>query len=196
MTSKHNLVGKMVSAVLGFGVLALSSSAVCAFQDITPTEAYGWATADENVFILDVRTEAEWRWVGHPGQNKLPADLGGPEGAELNGKVVNISYLIDQKGQLINNKHFVKDVDDLFESNPGVVLITMCRSGSRSISAAEALEAAGYLNVYNMATGFEGGKDERGYRTVNGWKADGLPYTYSGQGYIKHTFGPGYSWKK
>ena len=45
-----------------------------------------------------------------------------------------------------------------------------------------ALEAAGYTSVMNMLTGFEGGKDSDGYRTVNGWKVDGLPYNYSRDG--------------
>lgn len=188
MTRKRNLLGNMVCGILGFGVLAISSSAVYAFQNITPMEAYNWVTVDENVFIIDVRTEAEWRWVGHPGENKLPAEQGGPEGTDLNGKVVNISYEIEKKGELIVNRHFINDVDDLFASNPNVVLINMCRSGGRSVAASEALEAAGYLNVYNMVTGFEGGKDVLGYRSVNGWKVDGLPYTNSGTGYIVNEY--------
>ena len=40
-----------------------------------------------------------------------------------------------------------------------------------------------YEVITNMVTGFEGGSDGSGYRTVNGWVNDGLPYTYSGAGY-------------
>jgi rhodanese-related sulfurtransferase len=58
-----------------------------------------------------------------------------------------------------------------------VNLIAMCRSGSRSLRAAEALEAAGFTSVYNMTYGFEGDRDASGYRTVNGWKVEGYPYT-------------------
>ena len=43
-------------------------------------------------------------------------------------------------------------------------------------------EEAGFANVLNMATGFEGGKDALGYRTVNGWKVDGLPYNFNTEG--------------
>ena len=53
----------------------------------------------------------------------------------------------------------------------------LCRSGARSIAAAEALTAAGYENVYNVLDGFEGNPDEAGHRaTRGGWKYDGLPW--------------------
>ena len=178
MTTKHKLEGSIAAAALGFSVLAFSSSAVQAYTDIDPIEAYEWATTDPNVYILDVRTPAEWKWVGHPGENKLG------EGAELNDKVVNIPYKIENGEGLIVNPSFLDDVDYLFGSNPNAVIINMCRSGSRSVAASNALDQHGYMNVYNMLQGFEGGKDERGYRTVEGWKNRfpqfhyGLPNTY------------------
>ena len=36
-----------------------------------------------------------------------------------------------------------------------------------------------------MLTGFEGEKDDAGYRTISGWKVDGLPYNFSGIGNYK-----------
>ena len=151
-----------------------------AYNDISPEDAYkmattdadvyNMATTDADVYILDVRSEAEWIYVGHPGPNKLE------EGDLLNGKVVNVSYKIWKKKLFIVNPSFVSDVEDLFEDKD-IVLIVMCRSGKRGKDAALALEAAGYTNVYNMTTGFQGKRDEYGYRTMNGWVIDGLPYT-------------------
>jgi len=160
-----------------FAVLALALLAVpaLALEDVTPAEAYLLATTDANTYILDVRTIAEWDWLGHPGPNKLG------EGAELVGKVVNISYKIEYKKSFIINPSFLTEVQESFDP-ASVTLITMCRSGKRSVDAAMALEALGY-SVLNMATGFEGGTDTAGYRTKNGWKLDGLPYSYSGAGY-------------
>ena len=40
-------------------------------------------------------------------------------------------------------------------------------------------EMAYNRKVYNLTQGFEGGKDENGYRTVGGWKNSGVPYTYN-----------------
>ena len=55
----------------------------------------------------------------------------------------------------------------------------------RSVLSAQALEEAGFTNVYTIQTGFEGGSDSNGYCTVNGWKIDGLPYNYSNAGMYK-----------
>lgn len=157
--------------------LALLSSTAFAFEDVTPAEAYFKATTEANTYILDVRTDAEWTWVGHPGANKLG------EGSALDNKVTNISYKIEYKKDFIINPSFIADVQQLFPNPAEVTLITMCRSGKRSVAAANALEAVGYVNMKNMVTGFEGGKDANGYRTVNGWANDGMPYSYSGEGY-------------
>ena len=55
-------------------------------------------------------------------------------------------------------------------------LVFLCRSGQRSIAAAEAATAAGWSS-YNVLEGFEGVPDRYGERTVNGWKNSGLPTT-------------------
>lgn len=156
-----------------------------AYENVSTTDAYYLATTEANTYILDVRTIAEWKWVGHPGANKLG------EGTELGGKVINISNMIELRGEMIDNPFFVADVQRAFPDPEAVTLITMCRSGGRSVAAAEVLEAAGYQNVMNMLRGFEGSSDASGYRTLNGWKVDGLPYTYSGEGYLIGHHGQG-----
>lgn len=173
----------LLSAIMVSSVLPI---AALAYGNYTPTEAYNMATSNPDVYILDVRTEAEWQWVGHPGPNKLgaadPNKL--EEGAGLLNKVVNISYEIEKDGVLVVNEKFIKHVNKAFRDKPNAILITICRSGVRSALAAAALEGAGYEGrVYNTLTGFEGSADSRGYRTVSGWVNDGLPYSYVGLGY-------------
>ncbi len=175
--------------ILLFGLLVFSGNA-SAYEDVTPTVAYDMVTCPETMgedcpgaIILDVRTLSEWIWVGHPGENKLD------EGADLEGYVMNIAYKVHHKGkskadQLIVNNRFVKDVEKLIAKD--VQIITLCRSGGRSVEAALVLEAAGFEFVYNMVTGFEGGKDASGYRTLSGWKVDGLPYNFSKDGVYKY----------
>jgi rhodanese-related sulfurtransferase len=173
---------KMKKAVLlaisAFIALSISLAAH-SFADViskTPVDAYNMATSDPDVYIVDVRTEEEWRWIGHPGRNKIG------EGAALEGKVVNVSFKIVKHGVGIINPSFLSDMDDLFEDNPNVVLITICRSGSRGRAAARVLVEAGY-DAFFTENGFEGASDARGYRTINGWLNDGLPYSYSWGGY-------------
>ncbi len=180
---------KITAGILTVLLFALPAMA---YEDVTTTDAYYMATTEANTYILDVRTSAEWDWVGHPGVNKLG------DGAELEGKVINISYMIEYKGEFIINPSFLVDVQNMFPNPEEVTLITMCRSGGRSVAAAKALEAAGYLYLGNMLKGFEGSKDASGYRTLNGWKVDGLPYNYSGEAYHdgQHGQGNAYGWNK
>jgi rhodanese-related sulfurtransferase len=150
-----------------------------AYEDVTPAQAYDLAAYGSGgavYYIVDVRTAEEWKWVGHPGKNKAGI------GAELEGKVVNVSYKIAHKDLFIVNPSFLTEINELFGAvKENVVLITMCRSGDRSVLAATLLEMNGY-RVMNMLTGFEGGTDTFGYRTKNGWAVNGLPYSYSGTG--------------
>jgi rhodanese-related sulfurtransferase len=145
-----------------------------AFDSVTPAQAYDLVVNDANYYIIDVRTANEWKWVGHPGMNKLG------EGAGLQGKVINIASRIDWQDQFIVNPSFVSDINELFgEKKDTVTLIMMCRSGDRGAAAAALLEGAGY-RAMNMLTGFQGVTNSRGYRTVNGWANNGLPYVISG----------------
>lgn len=172
---------KQIITIVMLALIAFAGNAFAYDGDVTPSVAADMVT-NEGAFILDVRTPQEWNWVGHPGQNNLK------EGAYLEGYVLNVAYMVYHEGYsksdvLIVNTQFVKDVKRLL--NKDDVIITMCRSGKRSVDAANALDDAGFTNVYNMLTGFEGGKDVAGYRTIDGWKVDGLPYNYSGVGDYK-----------
>ncbi|HTN50578.1 MAG TPA: rhodanese-like domain-containing protein [Burkholderiaceae bacterium] len=57
-------------------------------------------------------------------------------------------------------------------------IVVICRSGERSARAADLLTSLGYAKVYTVVNGFEGELSERGRRDVNGWKNDGLPWSY------------------
>ena len=171
---------RQIITIVMLALMAFAGNAF-AYDDVTPFDAADMVV-NYGAFILDVRTPQEWNWVGHPGENKFG------EGAELQGYVLNVAYKVYHEGYskgdvLIVNSQFVKDVKRLLNKDDAI--ITMCRSGCRSGKAALALEDAGFTNVYSMENGFEGQKDIRGYRTINGWKVDDLPYNYSGVGDYK-----------
>jgi rhodanese-related sulfurtransferase len=174
---------RQIIAIVMLALMAFTGNAF-AYDDVTPSVA-AYMVTNEGAFIIDVRTPQEWNWVGHPGENLLEE----PEGTYLEGYVLNVAYMVYHEGYsngdvLIINTQFVKDVERLL--NKDDVIITMCRSGKRSVDAALALEAAGFTNVYNMLNGFEGDKNTvTGYRTENGWKVEDLPYNYSGVGDYK-----------
>jgi rhodanese-related sulfurtransferase len=130
--------------------------------DVKPKEAWEILQKDPNACLIDVRTEAEWRYVGLPKLEKV-------------GKATHcISWQIFPDNRL--NDHFVEQVraKGVRLDQP---LLLLCRSGQRSKHAAIALTAAGYKSCYNVAEGFEGDRDGGGHRgTVGGWKVAGLPW--------------------
>lgn len=151
---------------LGVAVLAILLCSGSAYatesvpRGVDSKTAYEMVTKDlANTFIIDVRTQAEYEFVGHP-------DL--PNG------VPNIPLKFYPGW--VTNERFVKDVAARFAKDQ--TLVTMCRSGGRAKKAAQLLLDAGFERVYYMTDSFEGAKDEQGHRTVNGWKVNGLPYTY------------------
>ncbi len=129
--------------------------------DVTPAEAYAAVTGGEDAVLVDVRTRAEWTFVGVP-------DLSAPGGA-----LVLAEWSTYPDGNV--NERFV---DEVREAGlvPGRPVYLLCRSGVRSRSAAEALTAAGLGPAYNVAEGFEGPHDGNGHRSVSGWKNAGLPW--------------------
>jgi rhodanese-related sulfurtransferase len=82
----------------------------------------------------------------------------------------------------VTNPNFVDHIRSLLKSPDGdkaKILVLMCRSGGRSAAAVNVLADAGFKNVYTMVDSFEGDKDKSGRRTLNGWRIEGLPWTYS-----------------
>ena len=55
-------------------------------------------------------------------------------------------------------------------------VVFLCRSGHRSVGAADAAAAAGWGRTYNVLEGFEGPVGSEGHRDVAGWKVEGLPW--------------------
>lgn len=129
--------------------------------DVTPAEAYAAVTGAEGGLLVDVRTRAEWTYVGVPVL----------EGAGHDVAYVEWSSYPD--GRV--NPHFVDEVRAA-GLVPGRPVYLLCRSGVRSRAAADALTAAGLGPAYNVLEGFEGAHDALGHRSVAGWKNAGLPW--------------------
>jgi rhodanese-related sulfurtransferase len=132
--------------------------------DITPQQAWDLLSENPEAVLVDCRTRAEWQWVGRP-------DLSG-----LGRDVVYVEWNTNE------GKHNDGFVDDLKTAGlaPGErPVVFLCRSGNRSIGAAEAATAAGIGPSYNILEGFEGNLDEHKHRGSSGWRAIGLPWVQS-----------------
>ncbi len=130
--------------------------------DLTPIQAWDILKNDPNAVLIDVRTAAEWAWVGQ-------ADL-----SELNKEHQCVEWVRFPGG--VPNENFVADVAQK-NTDQNTPLLFLCRSGVRSQYAAIAMTQAGYSKCYNVSGGFEGDHDVNRHRgTVNGWKMEELPW--------------------
>ncbi|MET0899689.1 MAG: rhodanese-like domain-containing protein [Mycobacterium sp.] len=132
--------------------------------DITPEEAWKILSDNPDAVLVDCRTDAEWKFVGVP-------DLSG-----LDRQPVLIQWNTTDGTR---NENFVADLVAAGIEPAERPVIFLCRSGNRSIGAAEAATAAGIAPSYNVLDGFEGNLDERRHRGGTGWRAIGLPWVQS-----------------
>ncbi len=129
--------------------------------NVTPIDTYVALQTDADAVLVDVRTAAEWSYVGQP-------DL-----TPIGKRAVFLEWQSFPDGKL--NESFVDQLRETGVSE-GVAIYFLCRSGVRSAAAAEAATAAGLGPAYNVSDGFEGPPDHDGHRTVSGWKVAGLPW--------------------
>lgn len=121
---------------------------------LTPKEAFEVSQLAPGAKIVDVRTRAEWDWVG-----RIP-------GAE---EIEWMTYPSNQP-----NSHFLAQLKHQVDAEALVMFV--CRSGVRSHQAACLASEAGYTS-YNVLEGFEGDKDANGQRgKIGGWRHAGLPW--------------------
>jgi rhodanese-related sulfurtransferase len=123
--------------------------------ELTPQEAFELLRLAPGAKIVDVRTRAEWDWVGR---------VAGAVEIEWNqypGGERNPNFVAELKRQV----------------DPEALVMFLCRSGVRSVGAATAATEAGYNGCYNILEGFEGDKDANGHRNnIGGWRKARLPW--------------------
>lgn len=129
--------------------------------DVSPSDTYAALSTDPAAVLVDVRTKAEWTYVGTPDLDRISKH------------VILVEWVTYPGGQL--NDGFV---DDLREAgiSEGQPIYFLCRSGVRSKHAAEAATSGGLGPAYNVIDGFEGQIDATHHRGVGGWKTAGLPW--------------------
>lgn len=131
--------------------------------DLSVAEAWSLLVVDQTSQLVDVRTHAEWRFVGAP---------------ELSGIGRKIHFVEWQTfPAMTQNPDFVTKTSEALGPDKNIPVLFLCRSGGRSQAAAAAMTKAGYTRAYNIVGGFEGELDgERHRANKNGWKAAGLPW--------------------
>jgi rhodanese-related sulfurtransferase len=137
--------------------------------DVTASEAYALVKAEKGAQLVDVRTRPEWSFVGVPDLSDAGKEVVLAEWQRYPAMEVAADFVATLERELAK-RGATKDDTVLF----------LCRSGARSLAAARAMIAAGWVNSRNVSGGFEGPQDgERHRGTVDGWKAAGLPWVQS-----------------
>ena len=134
---------------------------------ISSKEAWQLLQENPRAVLIDVRSDMEYLFVGHP------------VGA------VHIPWIDYPDWQI--NPNFVTEVRKTIlggichgSVNEGVPIVLICRSGKRSLEAGNLLIEQGFTEIYNVEDGFEGELDKEHHRgTVGGWRYEGLPWQQS-----------------
>ncbi len=131
-------------------------------DEVTPPQAWKILNSEEPSVLLDVRSKVEFDYVGHP------------SGA------INVPWQEAPDWEV--DPEFVEKVRARLQSagkgNPEEqTILTLCRSGKRSMDAGIRLAQSGFKKVINIAEGFEGDLDEKKHRgNINGWQFYKLPW--------------------
>jgi rhodanese-related sulfurtransferase len=128
-------------------------------KSLAADAAHAALEADPRAVLIDVRDPVEFSFVGHPvGAVNVPWKFA-PEMRP------NPEFL-DQVSQIVADK--------------ATPLFLLCRSGQRSLAAANVLAEAGYTDLTNVEEGFEGPMDAAKHRSkMAGWRFLGLPWLQS-----------------
>ncbi len=124
-------------------------------EHLKPKQAYEFMQANPGAVLIDCRSEVEFLFIGHAA------------GA------IHVAWSEAPDWEI--NQHFVAQVKA--EAGAAQAVLVMCRSGTRSVEAAQALEKGGFKKIYNVLEGFEGDRDEHFHRgNSGGWRYHGLPW--------------------
>ncbi len=130
-------------------------------------EVWESLAANAQATLIDVRTYAEWSYVGCVDLSSI-------------GKRPLLLEWMSFPNQEINNLFVEQLKTELGKLGIGqeADLFFLCRSGARSLAAAKAMTMAGYTRCKNVIDGFEGSLDADRHRgSISGWKAEGLPWS-------------------
>ena len=133
-------------------------------RNLLPKMAVERLQNNPQALFVDVRSKAEYKYVGYPENSILIPWIDDPDWEP------NPEAFSDAVMQELDGRENLSDTE----------IILICRSGFRSNEALQCLENKGFTQVSHVASGFEGDLDENDHRgNLNGWRHDGMPWSQS-----------------
>ena len=133
-------------------------------RNLLPKMAVERLQNNPQALFVDVRSKAEFKYVGYPENSILIPWIDDPDWEP------NPEAFSDAVMQELDGRENLSDTE----------IILICRSGFRSNEALKCLENKGFTQVSHVASGFEGDLDENDHRgNLNGWRHDDMPWSQS-----------------
>lgn len=133
-------------------------------RNLLPKMAIERLQNNPQALFVDVRSKAEYKYVGYPENSILIPWIDDPDWEP------SPEAFSDAVMQELDGRENLSDTE----------IILICRSGFRSNEALKCLENKGFTQVSHVASGFEGDLDENDHRgNLNGWRHDGMPWSQS-----------------
>ena len=133
-------------------------------RNLLPKMAVERLQSNSQALFVDVRSKAEYKYVGYPENSILIPWIDDPDWQP------NPEAFSEAVMQELDGRENLSDTE----------IILICRSGFRSNEALKCLENKGFTQVSHVASGFEGDLDENDHRgNLNGWRHDGMPWSQS-----------------
>lgn len=140
-------------------------------DQVSPAEAYDRLRDTDESALVDVRSRAEWAFVGVPDLRSIGRPL------------LTVEWV--RFPDMAQNGAFLEELESQAGGTLPRTLFFICRSGTRSMAAArfvagESANRGRPVRCTNVAEGFEGDLDGESRRgSTNGWKVAGLPWRQS-----------------
>jgi rhodanese-related sulfurtransferase len=136
-----------VAVVLHF--MPLGSAFAQEPKKILSIEEYDMLNTVPDTYLIDIRTRAEFQFVGHPISAYLFPYMFMTTEFGKNGEEYGYRFNV-------KNKSFVEEIGKVFKKTDNLLII--CREGVRSALASKDLMSSGFKHVFNVEDGFEGQK--------------------------------------
>jgi rhodanese-related sulfurtransferase len=189
--NKRVMLSQLAIVVLTVFFMSPGNGLSQEFKKILSIEAYDMLNTVPDTYLIDVRTRAEYQFVGHPvGAYLYPFMFLTHELKKIDKEY---GYQFNVK-----NPDFIEEISKVFQKTNNLLILG--RDGTRSALAAKALVNAGFRNIYDVEDGFEGAEfpyfeadnNQKFYRQLArrnklhgfnhrrhyGWQWWGLPWNY------------------
>ena len=140
-------------------------------DQVEPEQAYRTLVQNKKSYLVDVRSAAEWNFVGIPDCKDFKNEVLLFEWATYPG--------------MVTRKNFSEELSKEIDLDGAEKIYFLCRSGVRSLLAAKDVSSFLKLNsenddpsrvCVNIRYGFEGDLIDSHRGVANGWKKSGLPW--------------------